>query len=284
MTVRIGAEVEFLPVKGEGGTPPELITFAKVDRKNGTKLSMAVLMSYGTKDLAVRLYGHPEKWKVGTDGANIECRTSNTECVLVEDYAEHMCTLAEYVNGPFAQISDYEQNWYTGHHVHINVRETAGPAVNRLALMCRYWDFYEQYRSLVENPKNRLEDRPYNQLLPTNNKTLFMKQLLNHSPEFRANNLGTMELRTWDTTFDMDLAVRRGAFLREFVEAAATGPTEEDIDWVGRNILTDRLSYAFSQITAGELTREVVELLYVANPNLRATAEHYPVLREESFL
>lgn len=278
MTVRIGAEVEFLPVKENPSE--DMLHSGNVERRNGTKLTLPVVRSYSARDLTVALNGQPAKWQVGTDGYNIECRTDSTECVLSDDYTDHLTTLAEYVNGPFQQVADYEQNWYTGHHLHINVREECGPAVNRLALMCRYWDFHEQYRSLVENPENRLQGKPYNALLPTDNKDVFLQRLLSHSPEFRANGLGTMELRTWDTTFDTDLIARRGAFLREFIEAVAAGVTPEDISCIARNLSADRFSpsYVFGMTSSDELTPEIIDGLYEARPELREVTNLYPCL------
>lgn len=162
-------------------------------------------------------------WTCGTDGPNVEYRTSSTVRKTLDSFTDHVGALMEVLN---RNRDRWELNNYTGFHVHINTQARSNMATTRLGLIAAYQHMFDEARSLVEVPEWRLGNtrrQPYNSLIDVRDywKTVRMTR------EFVPNSLGTMELRLWDTTFDMDLIAMRHSFLRRLVALAEEINTEE---------------------------------------------------------
>lgn len=171
-----------------------------------------------------------EQWDIGLDGSNVEFRTEGT--ISLGQFTESMAILAEFMASEWPRVLSHgcEYNSATGFHTHINTTAHIGPHVPRQVLYALYYFYAAQARSLIKDPETRLHGyngHAYNSLIDIGSREAFLATVRGRR-EVQPNGLGTLELRLWDSTLDLELAARRQSFLEEWCEAALHVSEDED--------------------------------------------------------
>jgi len=149
----------------------------------------------------------PSGWEPGTDEA-AECRTDGPTALRAQ--YDLLARFVDWVEGAFDDIG-----MDVGHscHVHVNVSPHVGPAVSVQHITDAWFEMRDEAYTLVAHD-GRLQS--------TWCKPLHSGDQLRESKwqELVLNSVGSVELRLFDATTDVDLLHRRMDFVQRWVACA----------------------------------------------------------------